>query len=206
MDQMYARSTAVSRRALLGAAAACLAPIPALDAATAAGLVETMVGQGFAESAAVRRDLLPRSNIFVGDLVGTGTQSRLTLRLGVATQLKLGAEARIRIDQFIANAGGVLELQGGTMLFDGAAQTGRNISVRSPFALIAVRGTRFFAGPSNDVFGVFAARGRVRVTAAGRSVVLAQGMGTNIAYPGAPPTDPAKWGESRIQRALASVQ
>jgi ferric-dicitrate binding protein FerR (iron transport regulator) len=92
------------------------------------------------------------------------------------------------------------------MLFDGAGGQSRRISVRSPFALIAVRGTRFFAGPSPGVFGVFVARGRVRVTAAGKAVELTEGMGTNIAHPGAPPTDPAAWGAERIQQALASVQ
>ena len=96
--------------------------------------------------------------------------------------------------------------QGGAMLFDGEAQNGRGISVRSPFALIAVRGTRFFAGPSAGVFGVFVARGRVSVTAAGRQVELKQGQGTNIANSGAPATDPANWGEGRIRQALASVE
>jgi ferric-dicitrate binding protein FerR (iron transport regulator) len=130
----------------------------------------------------------------------------LALRLGAGTKLNLGAEARVRLDNFIANAGGVLELQSGTMLFDGDKQRGRGIAVRSPFALIAVRGTRFFAGPSANVFGVFVARGRVSVMAAGRQVEVREGMGTNIAHPGAPPTDPTAWGEGRIQQALASVQ
>jgi ferric-dicitrate binding protein FerR (iron transport regulator) len=170
-------------------------------------VVETIYGHGFAESAAARRELQENSRVFVRDLVGTGVNSRLALRLGTRTQLKLGAEARIRLDNFIANAGGVLELQSGAMLFDGdSKQRSRSISVRSPFALIAVRGTRFFAGPSANVFGVFVARGRVDVTAAGRRVVVTEGMGTNIAKIGSPPTPPAAWGQARIQGALASVQ
>lgn len=205
MDRMNTRSGAVmTRRALLTTAAACFAPMPASSAE--AGSVTALEGQGFAESAAARRDLVARSGVFIGDLVGTGLQSRLVLRLGAGTQINLGSEARVRIDSFIANAGGVLELQGGAMLFDGNTQKGRGVSVRSPFALIAVRGTRFFAGPSAGVFGVFVARGQVRVTASGRRIELTQGMGTNIAYPGAAPTDPTKWGESRVRQALASVQ
>jgi ferric-dicitrate binding protein FerR (iron transport regulator) len=195
----------IDRRALL-AAAACLVPLPAFGASAGAGLVETVAGEGFAEGTAARRSLAANSPVFIGDLVGTGVQSRLALRLGSATQIKLGAEARLRLDKYIANAGGVLELQRGTMLFDGDPKArGRNVSVRSPFALIAVRGTRFFAGPSPGVFGVFVARGRVSVSAAGKRVELTQGMGTNIPYPGAPPTDPAAWGAARIQESLASV-
>ena len=198
---------AIDRRRLLAtAAAACLVPLPAFGAPAEAGLVETVAGEGFAESEAARRSLVTNSRVFIGDLVGTGVQSRLALRLGTATQIKLGAEARLRLDKYIANAGGVLELQRGTMLFDGDPKSrGRNVSVRSPFALIAVRGTRFFAGPSPGVFGVFVARGRVTVSAAGRRVELTQGMGTNIPYPGAPPTDPTAWGAARIQQSLASV-
>jgi hypothetical protein len=202
---MDARSTAViSRRALLGAAAA--SAIPVSSWAAAAGSVVALEGQGFAEAAAGRRALTTKSNVFIGDLVGTGISSRLALQLGAATLVKLGPEARVQIDSFIANAGGVLELQSGAMTFDGPPQKGRGTSIRSPFALIAVRGTRFFAGPSRGVFGVFVARGQVRVTAGGRQVELTQGMGTNIASPGAAPTDPTAWGQDRIREALASTQ
>jgi ferric-dicitrate binding protein FerR (iron transport regulator) len=202
---MGARSKmAISRRALLGVAAA--AAIPAQAWAAPAGSVLAVEGRGFAEAGAVWRELSAKSNVFIGDLVGTGISSRLAMQLGASTLVRLGPEARVQIDSFIVNAGGVLDLQSGAMLFDGPPQQSRGISVRSPFALIAVRGTRFFAGPSRGVFGVFVARGRVRVTAGGRRVELAQGMGTNIASPGMPPTDPTAWGGERIREALASVQ
>ena len=198
--------TGLNRRVLLGAATGSLVPAPAFAAAASvdAGSVETMAGEGFAERASKRRHLAVNAPVYVGDLVSTGIQSRLALRLGASTQVRLGADARLRLDRYIVDAGGVLELQRGTMLFDGEKTRG-NVAVRSPFALIAVRGTRFFAGPSANVFGVFVARGRVSVTAAGRRVELTEGMGTNIAYPGARPTDPTAWGAARIQAALASV-
>ena len=72
--------------------------------------------------------------------------------------------------------------------------------------LIAIRGTRVFAGPSNGVFGVFVARGSVDVTAAGKTVTLGRGFGTNIAKPGDEPTAPAAWKPPRIKAAFASVQ
>jgi ferric-dicitrate binding protein FerR (iron transport regulator) len=79
------------------------------------------------------------------------------------------------------------------------------VRIRSAFGLIAVRGTRFFAGPSNNVFGVFVERGSVAVSAAGRRVIVRAGQGTNISHPGAAPTPPAPWGEGRIRSALNSV-
>jgi hypothetical protein len=68
-----------------------------------------------------------------------------------------------------------------------------------------VRGTRFFAGPSGNLFGVFVARGSVVVSGGGGQVVLHAGDGTDIRYPGAAPTPPKRWGPPRIAAAMASV-
>ena len=85
--------------------------------------------------------------VFVGDTVGTGVQSALAMHLGAATEVKLGPEARLRIDRFLMNAGGVLVLERGAMLQDHDEQRGPgDITVRAPFGLIAVRGTRSSAG------------------------------------------------------------
>lgn len=193
------------RGALFVGAGAVLLPWQAA-AQTMAGSVETLTGTCVAQRAAARHVLQLNSQVLIGDLVETGKESRVGLRLGMATQLKLGAEARIRIDRFIVNAGGVLELQAGGLLFDRDDKApGGQISVASPFGLIAVRGTRFFAGPSAGVFGVFVTRGSVQVSGAGKTVVLAENQGTNVASPGAAPTDPAPWGAQRITDALASV-
>ena len=80
------------------------------------------------------------------------------------------------------------------------------IEIRSPYGLIAVRGTRFFAGLSNKVFGVFVEEGSVTVSAGGRQVIVGAGQGTDIARPGARPTDPRRWGQARIDAAYASVR
>ena len=66
--------------------------------------------------------------------------------------------------------------------------------------------TRFFAGPSAGVFGIFVARGAVTVSAAGTEVVVHAGEGTNIAQPGAAPSAPTPWGAERVRNAMQSVQ
>ena len=73
------------------------------------------------------------------------------------------------------------------------------------FGLIAVRGTRFFAGPSDErLRRVCRTRDgdgrRGEHCGYGRS-----GMGTDIAHPGAEPTAPHPWGAARIASAMASV-
>jgi ferric-dicitrate binding protein FerR (iron transport regulator) len=126
--------------------------------------------------------------------------------LGKDTTLRLGEQARLTLDRLLVNAGGEVTLQSGPILFNrpsGAAPA--RMRIQSSFGLIAVRGTRFFAGPSNGVFGVFVERGSVSVAAAGTQVIVRAGQGTNIAQPGAAPTPPAPWGAERIRTALESV-
>jgi hypothetical protein len=199
------------RRRFVGGAASLLAltlPQGAIaQTAGNVGAVEDLRGQAFAEKDKVRRELNRAAPVFVNDQIDTGSWSRLTMRLGRDTILKLGESARLVIDRYIVERGGEINLGAGTMLYerpDGSPPV--PVRIRSAFGLIAVRGTRFFAGPSNDVFGVFVERGVVTVSAASKTVTVRTGQGTNIAYPGAAPTTPAAWGAPRIQAALASVQ
>lgn len=201
-----ARRTALGRRAAaLGLAAAWLSG-RTVAADAPAGAVEALRGAAFAQAGDRRRALAVAASVFVGDLVGTDAQSTLGLRLGAATRVRLGPEASLRIDRFLVDAGGLLELARGAMVLDHDPAAGRaEMTVRSPFGLIAVRGTKFFAGPSNGVFGVFVISGAVRVVGEHTFVELAAGFGTDIARPGAEPTEPRRWGTARIERALASV-
>src|SRR5215468_10733484 len=168
------------------------------------GSVENVTGEAFAELDAVRRTLDRAAAVFLGEEVITGVASRLEMRLGRNTTVRLGEQARLKIDRFLVDAGGEMTLRSGPLLFDGQARRA-GVQIRSPFALIAVRGTRFFAGPSNDRFGVFVVRGSVTVTSAGQQVILRRGEGTDIASPGAPPTPVKRWSPERTSAALASV-
>jgi ferric-dicitrate binding protein FerR (iron transport regulator) len=191
---------------LLGAPAALVCrSVVAATATAVAGYVEEVRGQVTAELAAQRRILHPRGDVFLGDEVMSGDDSRAALQLGRDTSLRLGANARVKIDRFIVDAGGVLTLEAGALLLDKASGTPGALQVRGSFGLITVRGTRFFVGPSNGVIGIFVVRGLVEVTSGGHSVVVQTGQGTDISAPGAPPTLPHPWGEGRIRAALASV-
>jgi ferric-dicitrate binding protein FerR (iron transport regulator) len=196
-----------SRRWLLRRGALALPFIFTLGQARAVeqvGSVEDVTGEAFGELEAVRRTLDRAAPVFLSEEVATGVASRLGMRLGRNTTVRLGEQARLKIDRFLVDAGGVMTLQSGPLLFDGQPRHA-GVQVRSPFALIAVRGTRFFAGPSNDRFGVFVARGSVTVSAAGQQVILREGEGTDIASPGTPPTPVKRWAPERIRAALASV-
>jgi hypothetical protein len=206
----YSDRQGLSRRQLFYVAAAPLTVLlPQVAYAQdedRAGAVEDLKGEAFAEKDSKRRDLERAAPLFIQDQVATGAASRLSMRLGRDTLLKLGERAKVVIDRYLVTAGGEITLQSGPLLFDRPrANPKAPLQIRSPFGLIAVRGTRFFAGPSNNVFGVFVERGSVAVSAAGRRVVLRAGEGTDIPRPGAPPTPAKRWGEPRIRAALASV-
>ena len=146
------------------------------------------------------------SPIFVHDQIGTGSDSRVELRLGENTKIRLGERARLKINRFLLNTGGEITLDTGPMLFEKRDGRPMPISIRSSYGEITVRGTRFFVGPSNNVFGVFVDEGSVTVTAGGRRVVLRAGEGTDISKPGTRPTAPKRWGQPRIKAAYASVR
>ena len=181
-----------------------LADIPA-SAAERVGSVEDVKGEAFAELDAARRTLDPAAPVFLGDEVATGIASRLGMRLGGDTIVRLGEQARLKIDRFLVDAGGDMTLRSGPLLFDRPPGRAPAAVIRSPFALIAVRGTRFFAGPSNGRFSVFVARGSVAVISAGQQVIVREGEGTDFVSPGTPPAPVSRWGSERIRAALARV-
>jgi hypothetical protein len=188
-------------------AAAMLLPHASRAEKAPIGAVADLRGEAFREVRSERRLLAPAAPLFVHDLVGTGAGSRVTLHLGKDTVVHLGENARLTIDRFLVDAGGEITLQSGPILYDHREGAGPDrMQIRSAFGQIAVRGTRFFAGPSAGVFGVFVERGSVAVTAGGARVVLEAGQGTNIVQPGADPTPPVLWKPPRIQAALDSVQ
>ena len=201
------RNHLCSRRGLLRHTALALPFIVGLAPAHAVeqvGSVEDVTGEAFGEIESTRRRLDRATPVFLAEEVGTGAASRLGMRLGRNTTVRLGEQARLKIDRFLVDAGGEMTLSSGPMLFDGKPRHA-GVEVRSPFGLIAVRGTRFFAGPSNDRFGVFVARGSVSVSSAGQQVILREGDGTDFASPGTPPSPVKRWAPERVRAALASV-
>ena len=169
-------------------------------------MVTAVVGIATAEAPPAPRPLRDSAPVFIDDLLVTGPASRLAMRLGTSTSVRLGASAKLRIDRYIVNQGGELNLENGQILFDSAdGKYPKGLMVRSDYALIAVRGTRFWGGMLDDDFAVFVAHGVVTVTAGGKSVPLGPGDGTTISHPGDPPEAVHRWPQAKIARALALV-
>jgi hypothetical protein len=196
-----------SRVVVTASAAMLIAFAPGAWAGDLAGQVEQVRGEAVAEAQGTQRPLVPSEQVFVGDLVRTGEHARLGLRLGKATTVKLGALTRLKIDRYIVDAGGEFDLGSGSVQFEGASKSHTpDLKFKSVYGLIAVRGTRFYAGMSRGKFGVLVGTGRVQVTAGGRTVIVGPRQGTDIAAPGARPSTPKRWANRRIADMVRRFQ
>jgi hypothetical protein len=162
-----------------------------------------VVGQARAGEEGRWRGLAPAAALLQDDTLATGPASRLRARLAGGMELRLGEAARLRLDQ-VAPAGTTLRLGAGALFLDRPGPPAP-AAIVSPAALIAVRGTRLWCGPEPEGrFAVFLEHGAAEVIAAGISVPLSPGEGTDV-VPGAAPTPPRRWGPPRIARALGMV-
>ena len=170
--------------------------------------VKEVKGAAFAEAGASRRALAPEAPVLIGDHVGTGPALAVTMLLGQDTTLRLGERGSVVIERFLVEC----RRRDHAAIRPADVRTPRRrnavpVQIRSSYGLIAVRGTRLFAGPDGDGLGVFVERGEVSVTAAGRRVQLRAGKGTTIPRSGAAPHGAeAMDGEARSRRCSPAIR
>lgn len=146
------------------------------------------------------------ADIMDRDFIVTGDVSYAEMTLGEATKLLLGSHTELLVDSFIASQGGTIELGTGGMIFDRPEEQPKiDLTVRTAFGMIGVRGTKFFAGPNRSAFAVFVERGQIEFTGGGVTRAVGAGEGIDIAAVGDPPGQVVRWGEARIREAYASV-
>jgi hypothetical protein len=169
------------------------------------------------------------SAVEANDRVRTGPKSRLEITFRDDTKLSLGENAEMVVDRFVYNpdqSTGELVLSTGAAAFRMATgkigkMQNKNISVSTPFAALAVRGTNFWWGPTDGQYGALLVshshlevhndqcdkekneddRKRCRC-----SILLdREGQGTDIRRRGACPGAPYQWPPGKVAGALAST-
>ncbi len=178
----------------------------AVAAAEAIGEVAGARGNAFLSRDAGNEVAAKGAPVLLDDTALTGDESRLDLRLGQATRLRLGANAKLKIDRFIAGRDAEITLDKGPLVIERSKGAEPKFEVKTPYALLAARGTEFFAGPSKGVFGVFVKSGIVDVKTGQGTVRLKAGEGTDFAAPGDPPSPVKKWAPARVDAAMWSVR
>ncbi len=145
-----------------------------------------------------------------GGQVRTGALSANVNRFDDGTMINIGANAAVGIDRFVyAPASGTGEmtvnLARGAMRFVTGKMQAKSYGVRTPFAIIGVRGTVFVLG--HDAAGgstVVVETGSVTfANTAGAAVVVPAGFASTISGPNDPPSPPAP--ASPAQQAVVAA-
>jgi len=155
------------------------------------------------------RPLAVGNPVFQNEIVKTGAQARAELRLADATSLSMGENATVRLDEFVYDKDGsaTINLVTGALRFiSGAKGHPGKLTIKTPVATIGVRGTDFWAGPIDGVYGVLLLNGKVDVTNSGGSVTLdAPRTGTLISVADIAPGPAVPWPDDRRVRALSKT-
>ena len=185
-----------------------------VTAATKVGRVARIQGEGQAVTEGVTRPLGVDTAIFQDDSVRTGVGARLEIRFDDDTRLTLGANAEVTVDEFIYAVPNTtnrlrIGIKGAFRFISGkiARNATSQVQVRTPAAILGIRGTDLWGGRVDGAYGVLLREGVVEVTTpAGTAVLDSPGLGTTIARPGARPQPPSAWAAGKVERALAQVR
>lgn len=147
------------------------------------------------------------------DLIATGKKSFASMLLGSETKIIMGENTEVLLDSFLAEQGGTIELVSGDMVFDRPEGTPKiDLTIRTTFGQIGVRGTKFFTGKSRGNFAVFVEHGLVEVKSGETTRRVGAGEGVDIATDaktrslfGGDMSETKKWGKGRIEEAYKSV-
>lgn len=194
--------------ALIGTAA----PAGAETARPEVGAVERLQNRAAAIYDGAERDLSLAAPVLFEDALRTGSGARMTSRFLDDSTLTLGENATMVIDRFVydpdandrtvimRNAAGAFLLAVENL----GSSEGNRVEVRTPVAIIGIRGTTVWGGEIDGGYGVLALDGRVTVTTVAGSTTLNPGEGVTITAP-SDPTPVVVWPDAKVARAVATV-
>ena len=208
----------ITRRTLLGAAGLATLTggfrgMPEANAAEGIGSALDIRGHVNRVQNKVENRLKRGAPIHNNDLISAGKDGFAELALGADTRILMGADTEVLIDAFLADQGGTLELISGQMVFDRPEGLPKiDLTLRTTFGQIGVRGTKFFCGVNRGAYAVFVEHGLVEVKAgkilkkvgAGEGVDIAADSKTRSLF-GGEISPVRQWGKGRIEEAYRSA-
>jgi hypothetical protein len=179
---------------------------------TTVGAVDKVQAHVDATQLRQTRALAINSDVYFRDRCHSREGARLQATLKDGTQLTLGENATLVVDEFVydplRSRGELLvRVVKGAFLYVGGrieGETGAKVQIRTPVAAIGVRGTTVWGGPIDNGYGVIVLNGEVTVTGRRGTVTLKQGQGTMLLGNGKPQRA-AAWPAGRMKRAVASI-
>ena len=178
-----------------------------------AGTVTKIKARAVAVQDALPRVLMVGSPVYVGDVISTGADARIEIRMIDDGVITLGERTVFVIIDYIfkgtqGNAalrllsGAVRAVTGGIGKLDK-----RPFMVLTELATVGIRGTDFFAGFIHDELhvGLLGGAGIYVENPAGRVDITKIGDGTKVTSPGTAPTKPEPWPKSMLEMAFEAV-
>ena len=154
------------------------------------------------------------SPIFTSDEVFTGPKSKALLLFIDDTQVTLGENAAVKIKDFTfepeekGKKSALISFMRGSFLF----VTGKidkvmnpDVTLETPYASIGIRGTTVWGGTLDNEYNVFVQDGTVSVRNDRGAMLVRTGEGTTITNRRTFPSRAKTWGETKINRAVATI-
>ncbi|MEM7462572.1 MAG: FecR family protein [Pseudomonadota bacterium] len=187
----------------------------------AAGQVERQKGTASRSAVGATSDLAQGSQVFVGDEIRTGPGARLLIRFDDESNLTLGENARITINEFVYEPNGesnqALAIVVGVFRFISGRignESPLDVAFSTPVATIGLRGTEFLGGEltvgmpvGQPHYGFQINDGAIEVISPGGSVLLDEaGEGTFLPLTGvAAPTPVRQWTAEEAAEAVDAL-
>ena len=151
------------------------------------GVISVVIGEAEIVRANTQFEAKSGAELFRDDLVKTGKASRVQVLLKDQTAVNLGQNAEIRLDEFVysgAEPKVSLNVAKGTFRFISgkiADQKPDNVKVKTPLAIIGVRGTEYIGRVGTDLPGADVANaGKTDVTLLSGIIVVENDLGQQI--------------------------
>lgn len=180
--------------------------------------VGTLIGlEGTVSVASADGQITPltdRAPIHMNDVIETGPGSRALIVLIDNTEMTLGENAQLTIDEYIfaedneaVNKARYSVLRGAFLYTSGlvAKKEVPDVSINTPYANIGIRGTSFWGGEIDGAYGVLVTDGQVSVQSDRGRINVGKGAGTFLTARNAIPAHAEAWGQNKIDRAVATI-
>lgn len=167
--------------------------------------VVALEGEAFVLRQGGQIPLQPGMEVADSDELLTFPQARIRLRFADGSLVTFGPNSRCLIAfhrRAADRQGDVLQLIEGILRVFTAEARADSLKVRTRSAIATPRGTEWIVERTPGATAVFVVDGIVSVGGVGaEEVLLTPGLGTDVPD-GAPPGDPKRWGQARVDNAL----
>ncbi|WP_119420432.1 FecR family protein [Desertibaculum subflavum] len=208
---VHARRQALkaSALALAGAVMLAVSALPAAAQSMRTCAVSRLVGEGVVIREGIYSRAEIKQRLRPNDRIGTGAGAKIEITCSDGIIVVVGESSMLDLGRLSeqGTSDAVLELLEGIVRFilPERRPAGR-FEVTTPTAVASVRSTEWLAQVTPRGTAVLVMRGSVAVQgkAGGSATVLAPGEGVDVA-PGAVAPPAVRWGQARIDRAIAAV-